>query len=151
VERVTAGPEPGFAGAWAPSAGFAAFCLARTEGITASCAIELLHRAGVTSGARHQRTWRFLRQRERRVDSLVGRNRTGPCIACAAVLFKDIDAEIRKATEDEKSLDDVVRVLMKESRRVSPERLREVAEEIADGSLRTLRTSKVRVAVHRGE
>jgi predicted metalloprotease with PDZ domain len=121
------------------------------EGIAEFYAVELMHRAGVTTDERHQRTRRYLRQRDRSVDSLVGRNCSGPCIAAAAVLFQDLDAEIRKATEDEKSLDDVVRVLMKESRRVSPERLREVAEEIADGSLRTLRTSKVRVAVHRGE
>ncbi|HRQ65121.1 MAG TPA: hypothetical protein PKZ76_09715 [Xanthomonadaceae bacterium] len=121
------------------------------EGIAEFYAIELLHRAGVTTEARHQRTWRFLRQRERRVDSLIGRNCTGPCIAAAAVLFRDLDTEIRKATDDEKSLDDMVRVLMREQRRVSPERLREVAEEIAAGSLRTLHSAKVRVAVHHGE
>jgi predicted metalloprotease with PDZ domain len=121
------------------------------EGIAEFYAVELLHRAGVTTEARHQRTWRYLRQRERRVESLVGRNCTGPCIAAAAVLFKNLDAEIRKATDDEKSLDDVVRVLMKEQRRVSPERLRKLAEEIVEGSLRTLQSAKVNMAVHDGE
>ena len=100
------------------------------EGIAEFYAVELMHRAGVTTDKRHQRTLRYLRQRSRNVDSLIARNCSGPCVAAAAVLFKDIDTAIRKATEDEKNLDHVVRALMGEGR-VSPERLRDEIEEIA--------------------
>lgn len=115
------------------------------EGIAEFYAVELLHRAGVTTDERHQRTWTYLRQRERNVPTLVARNCSGPCIAAAAVLFQKLDAEIRSKTEGEKSLDDVTRRLIGEGR-VSPKRLREVAEEVAGGKLKALATSKIRVA-----
>jgi predicted metalloprotease with PDZ domain len=114
------------------------------EGIAEFYAIELMHRAGVTSDQRHARTWTFLRQRERNVRSLLGRNCSGPCIAAAAVLFRNLDAEIRKTTDGEKSLDDVVRALMGEGR-VSPERLTQVAEDLAGRGLKPLGSPKIRV------
>jgi hypothetical protein len=115
------------------------------EGIAEFYAVEILHRAGVTSDERNRRTREFLRRRERGVDTLIARNCTGPCIAAAAVLFQDLDAEIRKASGGERSLDDVVRALMGEGR-VSPERLREVVHEIAGQESRVLRSRKIRIA-----
>ncbi len=63
------------------------------------------------------------------VKTLRRAHSTGPTTARAVVLFYDLDREIRTATEDRHSLDDVVRELMKQ-RKVSLGDLRRVVVEL---------------------
>ncbi len=83
-----------------------------SEGIAEFYSIELLHRTGGTTDARYQRTRQQLQRWSRNVKSLRAPRAHGPITARAVLLFMALDKEIRAATDDEKSFDDVTRLLM---------------------------------------
>jgi hypothetical protein len=87
-----------------------------SEGIAEYYSIELLHRTGGTTDARYQRTRDMLERWGKDVKSLVAPRAHGPITARAVLLFMALDKEIREATDDEKSFDDVTRLLMAKRR-----------------------------------
>jgi hypothetical protein len=111
------------------------------EGIAEYYAIELLHRSGTVTDARHQRTVEFLERTGAKVKRLRGVRVRGDVRARAVVLFRALDAEIREATGGEKSLDDLVRRL--ERRRIDTRDLVEAATELVGRPAKTLETPLV--------
>ncbi len=83
------------------------------EGIAEYYSLSLLYRSGLISEARFQRGLDWMRNHGRSVKSLDVARSHGPVTARAVVLFADLDTEIRRRTDDDRSLDDVVQALMK--------------------------------------
>jgi predicted metalloprotease with PDZ domain len=77
------------------------------------------------------------------IETLRARNSTGPRTARAVLFFQELDAEIRARTDEDKDLDDVVRLLMHE-RRVDADDLREASESVAGDELETFRSPLLR-------
>lgn len=107
------------------------------EGLAEYYAIELLRRAGGISEHRLGRIREQLARWSRDVERLRVPRSTGKVTARAALLFMDLDREIRARTDGAKNLDDVTRALMKR-RVVSLVELRANAELVAGGKLRSL-------------
>jgi predicted metalloprotease with PDZ domain len=113
------------------------------EGLAEYYAIELLRRAGGISDHRLERIREQLTRWSRDVERLRVRRSSGPITARAALLFMDLDREIRNRTDGAKNLDDVTRALIKR-REVSLTELRATAELVAGGKLRTLDSALLR-------
>lgn len=107
-----------------------------TEGLAEFYAVELLRRAGGMTEARYAKVRTDLIEWSEDIKTLHAKHSSGARTARATIFFQDLDAEIRKRTEDQRNLDDVTRKLLKE-RKVSRKQLREVAEDIAGGTLKT--------------
>lgn len=84
-----------------------------TEGIAEFYAIELVRRAGGMSEYRYQAVRSKLQKWSKSVKTLRGPNSSGPVTARAVLLLQDLDQEIRKQTDNQRSLDDVTRGLMR--------------------------------------
>lgn len=107
------------------------------EGIAEFYSIEIFRRAGALSDSRYARTRQDLKDWSKAVKSLRVKRSTGPVTARAVLLLQDLDKEIRTRTKEAKSLDDVVRELMKR-RTVSTEDIRAATETVIGGRSRTL-------------
>ncbi|MDG9928761.1 MULTISPECIES: hypothetical protein [Pseudomonas] len=84
-----------------------------SEGLAEYYAIELMRRAGGMSEDRYQAIRKKLVNWSKKVDSLRTESSTGPVTARAVLLLQELDREIRKATDNQRSLDDVTRGLMR--------------------------------------
>lgn len=84
-----------------------------SEGVAEYYAIELLRRAGGLSEDRYAAINRKLKKWSEPVSSLRGEHSSGQVTARAVVLLQALDAEIRKASDGQRSLDDVTRGLMR--------------------------------------
>jgi predicted metalloprotease with PDZ domain len=99
------------------------------EGTAEFYSITLLNRAGLLSDSRRDRAFEWMRNHGRDIRTLSGDRSWGPKTARAVGLFRELDREIRRATDDEKSLDDVMRELV-EIREVSREDLASIVEDV---------------------
>ncbi|MCB1661750.1 MAG: hypothetical protein H6995_08295 [Pseudomonadales bacterium] len=99
------------------------------EGLAEFYAIELLYRSGGITDERYQRICTWLEQWSQGVKKLRLARSSGKTTAAAVLLLQDLDKEIQITTKQEKSLDDVTRMLIKK-RVVSLKDLREVAREV---------------------
>lgn len=113
------------------------------EGLAEYYAIELLHRAGGMTDARRDIVRASLRRWSADVKTLLVRRSTGATTARAALLFEDIDREIRAASGGKRSLDDVVQGLMRR-RDVSLAELRAAADKAAGRPVKALDTPLLR-------
>lgn len=113
------------------------------EGLAEFYAVELLHRSGGMTDGRHQRTQDWLADWGKNVKSLRAERSSAETTARAAQLLRAVDQEIQKATDGEKSLDDVTRKLMRE-RKVSTDEFIETAEKVAGRKLKALDTGLLR-------
>ncbi|WP_237044713.1 hypothetical protein [Aquipseudomonas alcaligenes] len=84
-----------------------------SEGLAEYYAIELVRRAGGMSEDRYQAIRKKLMGWSKKVDSLRTDDSTGPVTARAVLLLQELDREIRKNTDNQRSLDDVTRGLMR--------------------------------------
>ncbi|MDG1581426.1 hypothetical protein [Pseudomonas sp. GOM6] len=84
-----------------------------SEGLAEYYAIELVRRAGGMSEDRYQIIRKKLMKWSKKVGSLRTERSTGPVTARAVLLLQELDREIRKATDNQRSLDDVTRGLMR--------------------------------------
>ncbi len=84
-----------------------------TEGLAEYYAIELLRRAGGMTEERYQQVRKHLIGWSRDVKSLRTDNATGPITARAVLYLQDLDREIRQASKNRHSLDDLTRALMR--------------------------------------
>jgi len=100
------------------------------EGVAEYYGIEILRRAGLLSEARRDKAIAWMRRHGRKVTSLGHDQSSGKRTARAVALLADLDAEIRKQTHDQETLDPVIRDLMRDGRRVSTQDLREAAEKV---------------------
>jgi hypothetical protein len=106
------------------------------EGLAEFYSIELMQRAGGMTDARRAVVDAELKRWSAGVKTLRTKRSKGPVTARAALLFGELDAEIRKASDGRRGLDDVVRMLIRR-RDVSLIGLRIAAEKVAGGKLRT--------------
>jgi predicted metalloprotease with PDZ domain len=113
------------------------------EGLAEYYAVELMRRAGGLSETRHDQVRRWLEDFGREVRTLKGNRAAGPMMARAAILFWDLDRELRAATGGQKDLDDVVRELIP-IREVSEADLRRITTRIAGRPPKTLDTPLLR-------
>jgi hypothetical protein len=107
------------------------------EGLAEFYAIELLHRAGGMTDARRVIVRASLERWSSDVKTLLARRSTGAVTARAALLFEDLDAEIRAASGGKRRLDDVVQSLARR-RDVSLAQLRAAAEKAAGRPVKSL-------------
>lgn len=99
------------------------------EGLAEFYSIELLRRAGLLSEARADKAQDWMANHGRAIRSLSSDRSHGPRTARAVQLFRELDAEIREATDGKRSLDDLVKALIP-LREVSREDLRKQVEKL---------------------
>lgn len=114
-----------------------------TEGIAEYYAIELMRRAGGLSEERYQKIREQLIRWSRKVTTLRGEQASGAVTARAVLLLQDLDAEIRKATGGERSLDDVARGLMR-LKKASTDDFVQISENVLGGASQVLDTRLLR-------
>ncbi|WP_460456736.1 hypothetical protein [Arenimonas alkanexedens] len=107
------------------------------EGLAEFYSIELLRRAGLLSEGRADKAHDWMANHGRNIKTLSSNRSHGPRTARAVQLLRELDREIRQATDGRRSLDDLVQVLIT-LREVSREDLREQAEELIGHPSRTL-------------
>lgn len=113
------------------------------EGLAEYYAIELMHRAGGMTDARREIVRASLERWSDDVKTLLARRSTGAVTARAALLFEDIDREIRAASGGKRDLDDAVRGLVRR-RDVSLAELRVAVEKAAGRPVKALDTPLLR-------
>jgi hypothetical protein len=106
------------------------------EGIAEFYSVELLYRAGGMTRARRDKIFAQLADWGNTVDTLSQQQSTGATTARAAVLFEQLDREIRERTGGSGSLDDIVRELM--DRKVSLDSLAREVSDLVGGKAVTL-------------
>ncbi|WP_171006438.1 hypothetical protein [Pseudomonas sp. 2FG] len=84
-----------------------------SEGLAEYYAIELVRRAGGMSEERYQAVRANLSRWSSQVGSLRGESASGATTARAVLLLQELDREIRQRSENQRSLDDVSRGLMR--------------------------------------
>lgn len=84
-----------------------------SEGLAEYYAIELMRRAGGMSEDRYQAIRKKLIGWSKPVETLRTEDSSGPITARAVLLLQELDREIRKHTNNQRSLDDVTRGLMR--------------------------------------
>ncbi|SDS52990.1 M61 metallopeptidase family protein [Pseudomonas oryzae] len=114
-----------------------------TEGLAEYYAIELMRRAGGLSEERYEKIREQLARWSRKVTSLRGERASGAVTARAVLLLQDLDAEIRKASAGERSLDDVTRGLMR-LKKASTEDFVQISENVLAGPSTVLDTRLLR-------
>ncbi len=107
------------------------------EGLAEYYSVELVYRSGGMTDARYRDVRKRLKDWSKDVTNLQVKRSSGPITARAVLLFQQLDKEIRVRTNNRKSLDNVTRKLMQE-RTVSLEILRDKAESLVLGKLKTL-------------
>jgi hypothetical protein len=78
------------------------------EGLAEYFSLELLRRSGTFSKSRHDRARASQKEWSQSSARLCGKTSTGATTARAVAVFIDLDKEIRKASDGERNLDDVV-------------------------------------------
>lgn len=109
------------------------------EGVAEFYSIELLYRAEGMTKARRTSIIKGLAERGEEITYLRGGESKGAITARAVVFFDDLDREIRRVTKDEKTLDHVIRLLIKK-RKVSLEDLQLATREVTQKNLITFNT-----------
>lgn len=103
------------------------------EGLAEYYSLEALRRSGTVSEERIQRNYDELESRGRDAKTLESDRTTGDEMARAVTALRSLDREIRKGSDDEKSLDDVARLLLESRRKkVTTERLKQVVLEATE-------------------
>jgi hypothetical protein len=109
------------------------------EGTAEYYSLELMRRVGLISQSRFERALDWMRNRGEGVRTLRDRRAHGPKTARAVMLFHQLDLEIREASDDERSLDDLMRLLI-ELRTPTLGDLRRAAEAVIGRPSTTLDT-----------
>jgi predicted metalloprotease with PDZ domain len=108
------------------------------EGLAEYYSLETLHRSGGIGKQRYEEALARLDKWAVQAPDLFRANSSGATTARAVMVFKGVDAEIRKLTSGKASLDDVARELASHGGEVSLERLQTVARKVAGQPLQSL-------------
>lgn len=82
------------------------------EGLAEYYSIEFLYRSGATDTRRKQKTFDTLKNWSKDIKTLRGKSSSGKITAAAALLFQQLDQEIKDHTKGKKNLDDLVNLLI---------------------------------------
>ena len=113
------------------------------EGMAEFYSLEILRRSGGISERRHEQALQALQNVAQHSSSLFTDNSSGPTTARAVLVMHALDTEIRQATHNEKSLDDVARRLAEERGTITLVRMQATAEAVAGGRLRSLERQRL--------
>lgn len=113
------------------------------EGLAEYYTFEILRRSGGISERRYRDAVAAQDKRGRAAPSLLVRRSHGDVTARAAGVMRALDAEIRNATGDRASLDDVARALAEKRGKVTLASFTEVAEGVAGGPLASLSRERI--------
>jgi hypothetical protein len=119
VMHTALGMRPGNDGDWA------------IEGLAQYYALQLLVRSGTISGERYQHALEVQAEKGKEASHLRSKSISGAGTARAVTVIHSLDAAIREATHEQKSLDDVVRILVGEGGVLSTERVERASEKVA--------------------
>jgi hypothetical protein len=100
------------------------------EGIAEYYSLKLMWRSGTLTDERYKQAFRKLEQWAKQAGPLDVDVASGPVTARAVGVMRKLDHEIYKKTNHEKSLDDVVRLLVAARQKVDCERLRQAVVEV---------------------
>ena len=113
------------------------------EGLAEYYGLIAIHRSGGMSDARFATSKEALKNWSKAVRTLSMQRSTGEITARAVLLFIELDQEI-KASNKSRSIDDVTRLLLKQSGRVSVEDLRAAASKVLGRSSKVLQSELIR-------
>jgi len=99
------------------------------EALAEYYSIELMRRAGLLSDVRADKAQAWMVNHGRQVTTLTSDRSQGPCTARGVQLLRELDREIRQASQGKRTLDDLVRAVIP-LREVSREDLREQAAKL---------------------
>jgi hypothetical protein len=100
------------------------------EGIAEYYSLKLMWRSGTLSDRRYKQTFVRLQKWAEQADRLDVDVARGPVTARAVGIMRDLDREIHQKTEKQKSLDDVVRLLVAARQKVNSDRLRQAVVDV---------------------
>ena len=113
------------------------------EGLAEYYGLEMLRRSGTISHQRYRTAHAKLQSWGRRTRELCTERSKGSNTARAVGILAATNAEIRKATGDEASLDDVLRVLARHKEKITLEEFRDIVAEIAGQPVESLNPGKL--------
>jgi hypothetical protein len=119
VMHTALGMRPGNDGDWA------------IEGLAQYYSLQLLGRSGTVSPERLNHAFELQAEHGKEASHLRSKVVSGPGTARAVTVLRSLDAKIRAATHDAKSLDDVVRILVGEGGVLSTERVQRTSERVS--------------------
>lgn len=105
------------------------------EGLAELYSIEVLRRSGTLDEERFEAMIAEIEQRAKRAGKLRVAAVSSDTRARAVVVLREIDAGIRSATDQRRSLDDVIRSLAKTGRPVTTSSFRSICDEVAGAPL----------------
>ena len=114
------------------------------EGFAEYYSIRLLERAGLISGPRADKAFEWMRDHGKAIKRLSATASSGKRTARAVTLLHELDEEIRRATRDEKNLDDVTRQLVGRGR-ISLAELEEATDKVIGRRSKVLRSGALGV------
>jgi hypothetical protein len=113
------------------------------EGFAEYYSLELLRRSGTISNERYRTAHSELESRGRRVRELCTDRSNGRNTARAVSILAAANAEIRRASGEEASLDDVLRALAAHKGKITVEQFRGIVEEIAGKPVEALKPARL--------
>lgn len=105
------------------------------EGLAEYYSLQLLVRSGTVSPERSEYSYERLAKQGKEAVHLRSHSVSGPGTARAVTVLRALDRRIRDATDQTRSLDDVVRLLVREGGVVSTERMQKLAEQVSGQDL----------------
>lgn len=105
------------------------------EGLAQYYALQLLGRSGTISAERLKRAYEFQAQRGLEAEHLRSKTVSGAGTARAVTVLHTLDQKIREATQEKKSLDDVLRSLVAEGGVLTTERMQKTSEQVSGQDL----------------
>jgi len=113
------------------------------EGLAEFYSLELLQRSGTISQTRYKIATTDLKKWARTATILCQKSSTGASTALAVTVFAELDQEIRRRTDGDKSLDELVSALWGQDKPVSIAMLRNLAEELTGHKPDALHSDKL--------
>ncbi|MEX0610678.1 MAG: hypothetical protein WD229_01045, partial [Pirellulales bacterium] len=113
------------------------------EGVAEYYSLKLMWRSGTLTDHRYKQTFVKYEKWAKQADQLDVDVARGPVTARAVGIMRKLDHEIHKKTKRQKSLDDVVRLLVAAQQNVSTDRLRQAVVEVMGESADALNDSQL--------
>jgi predicted metalloprotease with PDZ domain len=113
------------------------------EGFAEYYSLELLRRSGGIGRQRYDAALARMQEWAKRAPNIFKRESSGANTARAAIALRTADLEIRKATDNRASLDDVARQLADQGGEISLEKLQAVARGIANREVTALKREQL--------
>ena len=108
------------------------------EGLAEYYSLEIMRRSGTITPQRYEKAHEQLAEYGQKASTLEVERSHGPITAKAVGVLRALDNEIREKTNNNASLDNVVKLLAAQRGEITLDRVRKVAEQVAGTPLKTL-------------